>query len=106
MSWHGVNLGEPDFGEHSHSIALEMKAPDRGEHVFLMINAFWEPLSFELPRPDHGCSWHRLIDSSLSPGEDCLTLEEAPGIRTKRYRLTERSVAMLVSLREDFSRKS
>jgi isoamylase len=101
IAWHGVRRGKPDFGEHSHSIALEMRDPDNHEHVFFMFNAFWEPLSFELPRQDHDCSWHRIIDSSLPSGEDCMTLNKAHRVKTGRYKLSERSVAVLVSSPKD-----
>ncbi|MFY9399004.1 MAG: glycogen debranching enzyme, partial [Desulfomonilia bacterium] len=95
--WHGVRLREPDFGEHSHSLAFELIAPSKDEHVFVIVNAFWEPLSFEIPPPLAGRTWRRLIDTSLAAGQDCLPLEEAPRVGAREYLARERSTVVLAS---------
>ena len=97
ITWHGVRRGRPDFSEHSHSIAFELKAPARGEHVFVMINAFWEPLSFEIPPPWADRTWHRVIDTSLPAGQDYLPPEQAPQASSGAYCVCSRSVVVLVS---------
>ncbi|HWR69379.1 MAG TPA: glycogen debranching protein GlgX [Desulfomonilia bacterium] len=99
IAWHGVRLGKPDFGEDSHSIACEMKAEHEGEHIFIMISAYWESLAFELPRPDAGHAWHRVIDTSLDAGDDYCHPGKAPRITGRRYLLKDRSVAVLASRR-------
>jgi len=98
VTWHGVKPGDPDFGKDSHSIALEMKSREGSEHVHLMINAFWEPLIFELPKLQPGRAWHRIVDTYLHPGEDFVAPDKAPRMLSLRYRLQERSIALLVSL--------
>lgn len=64
--WHGVKLGQPDWSLDSHSVALY--AEDPKEHLFLhvMLNAYWEPLEFELPAAGrHGIGlWRRWIDTA------------------------------------------
>ena len=97
ITWHGVRLHEPDFGEHSHSLAFELIAPSKDEHVFVIANAFWEPISFEIPPPLAGRTWRRLVDTSLAGGEDCFNLEEAPPIGSRIYQARERSTVVLVS---------
>jgi glycogen operon protein len=78
QSWHGVKLGQPDWGEDSHSIAFTARM--RGERmiVHLMLNAFWEPLEFELPPSP--CPWQRWIDTSLPSPDDIVEWQKAPAI--------------------------
>ncbi|HXZ24612.1 MAG TPA: glycogen debranching protein GlgX, partial [Nitrospiria bacterium] len=49
ITWHGVALDQPDWGEHSHAIAFTLRSL-RGRFLLHgMFNAYWEPLTFELP---------------------------------------------------------
>ena len=48
-AWHGVKLNEPDWGDCSHSIALGAELRGEGLLFHLILNAYWEPLEFELP---------------------------------------------------------
>jgi glycogen operon protein len=97
ITWHGVHLDEPDFGDDSHSLAYEMRAPVESEHIFVMINAYWKPLFFDLPGVDQGHAWHRVVDTSLDPGEDCCHPGKSSPVNGRRYHLKDRSVAVLVS---------
>jgi glycogen operon protein len=92
LQWHGVKLGGPDWGEDSHSIAFTLKSL-RGRFVIhAMINAYWEPLSFELP-----CArWRRWIDTSLPSPHDIAPWEEAETVPGPSYVAAPRSVALLV----------
>ena len=47
IRFHGVRLHQPDWSHDSRSLAME--AVWRGERIFLIANAYWEPLEFELP---------------------------------------------------------
>jgi glycogen operon protein len=97
ITWHGVRLNKPDFSDFSHSLAYEMKAPVEGEHVFVMMNAYWKPLNFNLPHVDSGYAWHRVVDTSLGAGYDYCQPGKSPLVEGKRYKLKDRSVAVLVS---------
>ena len=49
-AWHGVKLNQPDWGDASHSVAFGVGAARRRSCSFhLILNAYWEPLDFELP---------------------------------------------------------
>ena len=48
-AWHGVKLNEPDWGDRSHSLALGAELRREGLRFHFILNAFWEPLEFELP---------------------------------------------------------
>ena len=79
-TWHGVKLGQPDWGDHSHSLAFEAELRQEGLCVYLILNAYWEPLDFELPPAGDGgaSSWRRWIDTSLDSPQDIVPWETAP----------------------------
>jgi isoamylase len=99
ITWHGVRLNKPDFGDNSHSLALELKSNLEGEHVFIMLNAFWKPLTFELPKPDAGHAWYRVVDTSLGEGKDYSQPGKSTRMDGSRYRLKDRSTAVMVTRR-------
>ena len=49
IEWHGVELGRPDCGDNSHSLALAVGSLQSRFLFHSMMNAYWEPLAFELP---------------------------------------------------------
>ena len=49
ITWHGVRLHEPDWRHSSHSVALTAKFTTHRVFVHVILNAYWEPLEFELP---------------------------------------------------------
>jgi glycogen operon protein len=65
-------------------------------HVIL--NAYWEPLDFELPRPESGASWRRWIDTALESPHDIVPWQTAPTVSSDSYRTEARSVAMLYAV--------
>jgi isoamylase len=95
--WHGVKLNQPDWSDDSHSIALSAELPNKGMYVYLIFNAYWEPLEFELPRSEDGVEvpWRRWIDTFLEAPQDIVPWEEAPGVTGYSYRTGPRSVVVL-----------
>jgi glycogen operon protein len=63
-----------------------------------MLNAFWKPLFFELPKPLSGYTWHRVIDTYLPTGSDIRLPDEAPQIVHGHYRVQARSAVVLMAL--------
>lgn len=64
-AWHGVKLSQPDWSDHSHSVAFSADLLREAAVFHLMFNAYWEPLEFELP-PVSGAGadpWRRWIDT-------------------------------------------
>jgi glycogen operon protein len=49
-TWHGIKLGQPDWSPWSHSIAFEADHRNQKFCMHLILNAYWEPLEFELPQ--------------------------------------------------------
>ncbi|MGO4957371.1 glycogen debranching protein GlgX [Luteococcus sp. Sow4_B9] len=70
VTWHGVELGRPDFSENSHSLAVELRHPTSDEHLFVVFNSYWEPLDFALPPLEEGYRWCRVVDTSLASPDD------------------------------------
>jgi isoamylase len=93
-SWHGVKLGQPDWSATSHSLALYAEARSQNLLLYLILNAYWEPLDFELPALSDENPWRLGIDTSLDTGDitDWLT---APPVTTRMYRAGPRSVVAL-----------
>ena len=95
QSWHGVRLNEPDWGDGSHSIALGAELRAEGLSIHLMLNAYWEPLEFELPAAGDGRVWRRWIDTALDSPDDIVPWQAAPPVPGHSYRVGARSVAMV-----------
>jgi glycogen operon protein len=96
-AWHGVKLNQPDWGDHSFSVALTAEVQGEGLRFHLILNAFWEPLDFELPKLETGVSWRRWIDTALDSPHDIVPWEEAPAVPKSTYRAQARSVVMLIT---------
>jgi glycogen operon protein len=93
--WHGVKLNQPDWGDDSHSIALDALMSADGLRIHWILNAYWEPLDFELPTLDGGALWRRWIDTALDSPNDIVPWWEAPTVAGPTYRVQARSVVML-----------
>jgi glycogen operon protein len=93
-AWHGVRLHQPDWGDHSHSVALGAELQKEGLFFHLILNAYWEPLDFELPNLEGG-TWRRWIDTALDSPDDIVPWEKAPHVKGNTYRVADRSVVML-----------
>ncbi len=93
-SWHGVSVDQPDWSDHSHAVALGGVLEVEGIQFHLILNAFWAPLTFELPGPP-GEGWRRWIDTSLEAPDDIVGWEEAPPSPGSNYVVASRSVVML-----------
>jgi glycogen operon protein len=98
-AWHGVRPYQPDWGNSSHSIAMGGELREEGMFIHMMLNAYWEPLVFELPQPGNGgrSPWRRWIDTALESPHDIVPWKEAPAVTDGSYRVEARSVVCLYS---------
>jgi glycogen operon protein len=94
LAWHGVKLNQPDWGEHSHSIAFTAELRQERLLFHVILNAFWKPLDFELPRLDSAGEnpWRRWIDTALDSPHDILEWDRAEPVPGHAYRAESRSV--------------
>jgi len=95
--WHGAKLNQPDWSDHSHSVALSAKLEKEGLHIHFIFNAYWEPLDFELPPVGNSDErrWCRWIDTSLDSPQDIVEWQTAPAVPGGTYRAGPRSVTVL-----------
>jgi glycogen operon protein len=94
-AWHGVKLNRPDWGDASHSLALEAEMKKEGLRFHTILNAYWKPLEFELPKLESGERWRRWIDTALDSPNDIVPWQTAPVFSGDTYTVAPRSVVML-----------
>jgi isoamylase len=96
-AWHGVKLGQPDWSQHSHSVAFSGELRKERIFFYMILNAYWEPLHFELPPVTNGSAnpWCRWIDTALDSPLDIVPWQTAPPIPGYTYRAEARSVVVL-----------
>jgi len=98
IAWHGVKVGEPDWSFESHSLAYSVIFPNQKLSVYLILNAYWESLEFELPVPIEGAHcWQRWIDTSLNSPDDINEWHAATPIKTPTYIAQPRSFVALLA---------
>jgi glycogen operon protein len=102
ITFHGIEAWQPDWGTGSHSLAFMLSGahahngqePD--DDIYVAMNAYWEPLTFEIP-PLRGKSWHLAVDTSQSSPDDVYRTGEEPRLHNQKIiDLAARSVVVLV----------
>jgi glycogen operon protein len=96
-AWHGVRLFQPDWSPSSHALAFGAELARENLQLHLILNAYWEPLDFELPHLSIGESWRRWIDTSLESPHDISDWQDAEAVSGFTYRAAPRSTAVLVA---------
>jgi isoamylase len=101
-SWHGIQLRQPDWSPQSHSLAFSAELPEENLSFYIIFNAYWEPLEFELPAGMHaaGHPWRRWIDTSLESPQDIQDWPAAPLVTGPTYRAGSRSLVVLIGAAE------
>jgi isoamylase len=97
IEWHGVALNQPDWSEHSHSLAFTLRSLRGRFLLHNMLNAYWEPLTFELPPvpAESQQHWRRCIDTALASPDDIYPWEKAPLFTETTYVVQPRSLVLL-----------
>jgi glycogen operon protein len=97
VEWHGVTLNQPDWSDHSHALAFTLRSLADRFLFHVMLNAYWTPLTFELPAVPTGSSqrWRRCIDTALPSPDDIQPWATAPAVEQATYFVQARSVALV-----------
>ena len=95
VEWHGVKVGQPDWSDHSHSVAMLLRSFHGRRLYYAIFNAYWQPLTFELPPAPAGQAWRRLIDTTLASPNDISPWDAAPAHTAPDYVAEPRSVVVL-----------
>ena len=98
VTFHDVRLGPPDTGRESHSLAMASESGDGAWRLYLMVNAWWEPLAFTLPPLAEDGRWRRWLDTSQPSPDDIQQWSDAPFVTGATYPVGPRSVAAVVYL--------
>jgi glycogen operon protein len=100
IEWHGVALDRPDWSEHSHSLAFTVRSLHGRYLIHGMLNAYWEPLTFELPPVPAGSgqSWRRCLDTAMPSPDDIHPWDEMPTLPESSYMVQPRSVVVAALL--------
>ncbi len=99
VKWHGLRLSKPDWADYSHSLAFTAFNSAKKLLTHVMMNAYTEPLQFEIP-PAAGDQWRRCIDTFLESPEDILEWDNAPVVQNGKYLAQPHSVVVLLSVGE------
>jgi glycogen operon protein len=96
LIWHGVQLHRPDWSENSHSLAFGLHDPGVEEELYVMLNAHWEPLTFELPSPHPQSQWYRIVNTARPAPKDIVDGTTEP-VSTDAYQVGARSCVVLMA---------
>jgi len=96
ITLHGTRLIQPDLSDHSHSIAFTLSNPEYRKLLHVMINAYWEPLTFELPKPLQN-GWQLIIDTDHSAEGNIFPPDDAPQFKSRSKTVAARSIVLLQS---------
>src|SRR5262249_49324493 len=86
-AWHGVRLNQPDWSSRSHSVALCAEMHKERMLLYMILNAYSQPLEFELPpaRDAEDGAWRRWIDTVLESPHDIVPWQSAPRVSAETY---------------------
>ncbi len=101
ISWHGIQVQEPDWGIDSHTIAFMLDG-SKGEtgaelddnNIYVIINAYWEDLVFHLPSPGKEKTWYVAVDSSTEKGFYEVNKEQK--VKSSVFNVRSRSLVVLI----------
>jgi glycogen operon protein len=65
--------------------------------LHLIINAYWEPLEFEIPGLEAQQWWRRCVDTSRDPPEDICSWADAQRLQGSTCLAQSRSVVILLA---------
>ncbi len=95
VSWYGVGPA-PDLSFDSHTLAFGLQGASQNDNdLYVMINAYWEPLTFVVQEGQPG-DWYRVADTSLASPEDFCEPGSEQRVESTSYALGPRSVVVLI----------
>jgi isoamylase len=103
---HGITLNKPDLSSESHSLAVTVRDPEAAASLHVMFNAYWEPLSFELPFLERHQPWRRWIDTSREAPDDVYDWRVAPVVPGSPCVVPPRSFVAMFAERADMTSES
>ncbi len=102
VSWHGTQVGQPDFGPGSRVLACSRALTDENgetDVVYLAANAHWDPHELALPPLPDAYRWHRFVDTFADAPGDVFAPGQEPEVGGWSIQLGPRSVQVLLGRR-------
>ncbi len=100
MSWHGLQVNQPDWSAKSHTLAVLYLAQEQDANdIYILMNMDEKEQLFELPAAGNQRKWHLKFDTGQSAPDDAYeTGKEMLVTDQQTLRLKAHSIAVLVSL--------
>jgi isoamylase len=103
LAWLGSDLAPPQWGDPElRAIAYLLDGTEHtraGDYLLFVIhNASWSPVGFDLPPPGGERRWHRVADTSLVTGDFLADGEEVVVDPAGHYRSAPRSAVVLLAM--------
>jgi glycogen operon protein len=101
VSWHGTQVGRPDWSPGSRLLAMSrtgLDADGEPDHVYVATNAHWEWHDLELPELPSGLRWARFVDTTAEAPDDVAGVGAEQDLDDQRsIPVGPRSVVILVA---------
>lgn len=99
FEFHGTKLNDADWSYESRSLAISVWG--RRSIFYIILNAYWEPLPFELPLVDgrdrDQIKWKRILDTSRPSQEDICGWDAAPAVTGNTFTANARTMVVLAN---------
>ena len=97
ISWHGTQLDQPGWNDpNARALAWTVAGSLAQSDIHVMVNMYWEPLTFEVPQINER-AWYKAVDTALPSPQDI----NAPGkevlVNSTRVEVSGRSIVVLIS---------
>ena len=97
ISWHGTKLNEPGWNDpHARALAWTVAGSLAHSDIHVMVNMYWEPLTFEIPQI-YERAWYTAVNTALPSPQDI----NAPGnevlVNSHHVEVSGRSIVVLIS---------
>ncbi|MCP4129783.1 MAG: glycogen debranching protein GlgX [bacterium] len=104
ISWHGHNVGQPDWGKKSHTIAALIngeysreKAKNSDADIYIIFNASMISRFYEIPVAPSGRSWKMVIDTANASPDDIMEPGTGPQVKENRYYVRKLTTVVLIA---------
>jgi isoamylase len=93
VAWYGTGE-KADLSHESHTLAFCLHGASQGDDdIYVMINAYWEPLEFQVQEGTTQ-EWKRIVDTALESPKDFS--EGGEPLQAGNYSVAPRSVVVLL----------
>jgi glycogen operon protein len=96
IAWHGTRPNQPDWSPQSRVLSFTLGGADTESDVHVIMNMYWEPISFELPKVQK-LKWYRAIDTSLDSPNDIVEPGKEKAVTGSTYVAQGRSISVFIT---------